>query len=115
MPFRQHARITETHGLTAALRCTGGSGTAHRVLNLSEGGMLITGTEPGLDNGEPAAFELAARNFSAAGVAKVAHYTGQAMGLRFLRWQGQDDRHVRALIAAASSSQADEIPGNYLG
>jgi hypothetical protein len=43
------------------------------------------------------------------------HHTREATGLRFVRWQDQDDRQVHALIAAASSGLAHEIPGQYLG
>ena len=111
MPFRQHPRITDTQELTATLCSTGISGSAHRVLNLSEGGMLITGSEPGLENGELASFELAAHNFSA----NIVHHTPEATGLRFLRWQDQDNRHIQALIAGASSRLADKVPGKYLG
>lgn len=115
MPFRQQQRITDTQDLTATLRSAGGSGAVHRVLNLSEGGMLIAGSDPGLDNGELTSFELAARDFSAAGVAHIVHHTGQASGLRFLRWQGHGGSHVQALVAAGSSSPAHGIPGKYLG
>jgi hypothetical protein len=115
MPFRQHPRITDTRDLRATFRSTGDSGSAHRVLNLSEGGMLITGTELGLENGELATFELAARNFSAAGTANVVHQTRQATGLRFLGLHGQDDRELQGLIAAASHTLAHEVPGEYLG
>lgn len=114
MPFRQYSRITDTYDLTATLPATGGAGLARRVINLSEGGMLVTGAEP-VGSGEPASFELAGRNFNAAGVAEIVHHTSEATGLRFVGWQDQGDRHVRALISAASSGLGHEIPGKYIG
>jgi hypothetical protein len=114
MPFRQHSRITDTRDLTATLPARGRAGCAHRVINLSEGGMLITGAEP-VGTGEAASFELAGRDFSAAGVAEVVHHTSEATGLRFVGWRDQGDRQVRALISAPSPDPAHHIPGKYTG
>lgn len=93
---RRHPRTSDTDDLLAALRAPGQSARFRPVLNLSEGGMLIAGTE--LDVGEIATFEIAGPFFRYAGVAEVGHHTNGASGLRLLSWQGQADRPIRALI-----------------
>ena len=115
---RRHPRTTYTQDLSAILRPPGRSCVIGRVLNLSEGGMLVASSD--LDVGETTDFELAGPDFRSAGLAKVAHRTEVATGLRFLRWQGIADRPLRALIAARIrkrqlDSLASAIPGCYLG
>jgi hypothetical protein len=99
-PARQHPRITDTQDLLANLRSLGRSPRASRVLNLSEGGMLVAGND--LAVGETTRFELSGATGHYAGVAEVAHLTNGSTGLRFLSWQGQADRPVRSLIDARS-------------
>jgi hypothetical protein len=115
---RQHPRITYAQDLSATLRPSRRTCVSGRVLNLSEGGMLVAGSD--LDAGETTDFELVGFDFRFAGVAEVAHRTDVATGLRFLRWQGPADRRLRALIAARVRRQqldsvATEVPGRYLG
>jgi hypothetical protein len=70
-----------------------------RVLNLSEGGMLIAGSGD-LDVAGTADFELVGPGFCYDGVVEIMHRAAGAMGLRFLSWAGATDRSVRALVAA---------------
>ena len=60
--------------------------------------MLVATGGLGVD--ETAGFELAGPDFRFAGVAKVTHHADQAVGLRFVSWQGQVHRSVCALISA---------------
>jgi hypothetical protein len=115
---RRHPRIIYAQDLSATLRPSRRTCVRGRVLNLSEGGMLVAASD--LDAGETTDFELMGFDFRFAGVAEVAHRTDVATGLRFLRWQGPADRRLRALIAARVRKQqwdsvATEIPGRYLG
>ena len=96
--MRQHQRITETQDLSATLWTPGRRFAARPVLNLGEGGMLVA--ELKLDVGNLASFEIAGLYFRYAGLAAVVHTTDWATGLHFMRWQGQADRPLRALIAA---------------
>jgi hypothetical protein len=98
MARTRQPRTTQTEDLSATLRCVGRSRTVGRVLNLSEGGMLVAGSD--LKVGETASFELAGPDFQFAGLATVAHRTDRAAGLRFLSWEGPAYRPVCALIAA---------------
>jgi hypothetical protein len=93
---RQHPRTNDTHDLLAHVRPTGRPLQVGRVLNLSEGGMLIADGE--LNVGDTTNFELEGPGFHYAGVAEVAHLTTEGTGLRFLSWQGQDRRLVRSMI-----------------
>jgi PilZ domain len=115
---RQHPRITYAQDLSARLRPAGRSCVNGRVLNLSEGGMLVDTSD--LDLGGTTHFELAGPDFRFAGVAKVAHRTDEATGLRFLRWQGPANRPLHALISARlrqreQDSLVSAVPGCYLG
>jgi len=101
--LRQYSRITDTRDLLASLRAIGRPRTVGRVINLSEGGMLVAGGV--LKTGEVTGFELHGPGFRYSGVASVAHCTDGATGLKFLCWQGQADRAMRALIATRSSGQ----------
>ena len=101
--LRQHPRITDTRDLLASLRTIDLPRTDGRVLNLSQGGMLVAGTK--FKVGEVTDFELTGPGFRYAGVANVAHTTDGATGLRFLSWQGQADRPVRALIDNRSGNR----------
>jgi hypothetical protein len=97
---RRHPRITGARDLRAKLRTSDVAPTADRVLNLSEGGMLIANNK--LTVGHKTAFELTGSSFHYAGVAEVVHLTNETAGLRFLSWQGHDDRPVRSLIEQSS-------------
>ncbi len=92
------ARTDQTQDLSATLRSAGHARVAGRVLNLSDGGMLVTGSN--LDVGETASFELVGAGFRFAGLATVAHRNDRAVGLRFLSSEGQPYRALCALIAA---------------
>jgi hypothetical protein len=94
--LRQHPRITDSRDLLASWRAIGSPRTVGRVINLSQGGMLVAGTQ--LKVGEVTGFELGGPNFRYTGVAKVAHTNGETTGLRFLCWHGQAERPVRTLI-----------------
>jgi hypothetical protein len=116
--LRRHPRIIYAQELSASLRPTGGSYIVGRVLNLSEGGMLVATSD--LDVGGTTDFEVVGRDFRFAGLAKVAHRTDVAIGLRFLRWQRPTDRRLHAMIASSIRKQqvdsvASAIPGCYLG
>jgi hypothetical protein len=104
---RQHPRISDTRDLLAKLGSIGRSPQDGRVLNLSEGGMLVAGSE--LKVGEVTGFELSGPNFHYAGVAEVAHLTNATTGLRFLSWQGQANRPVRSLIDERSEWAASTV------
>jgi hypothetical protein len=80
--------------------------------------MLVVTSD--LDVGGTTDFELVGPDFRFAGLAKVAHRTDVATGLRFLRWQRPTDPPLRAMIAASIRKQqakavANAIPGCYLG
>jgi hypothetical protein len=94
--MRQHPRIAQTDDLSVSLRPEGHPITRRQVLNLSEGGMLISGREVGV--GEVAYFEISGPFFRYAGFAQAAHHTDGATGLRFLRSQGQPDGSLHTLI-----------------
>jgi hypothetical protein len=91
-------RTTQTKDLSATLRFAGSTRVVDEVLNLSEGGMLLASSD--LDVGETTHFELEGPGFQFAGLATVAHRTGQATGLRFLSWEGPAYRPLCLLIAA---------------
>jgi hypothetical protein len=101
--LRRHPRVTDTRDLLASLRSGGRSRRSGRVLNLSQGGMLVARFD--VKVGEVTNFELAGPSFRYAGVAEVAHQTDRSTGLRFLRWDGCADRPVRALIEQRAESQ----------
>jgi hypothetical protein len=105
---RQYPRISDTADLQAKLGPLRHSPQDGRVLNLSEGGMLVAGSP--LRVGEVTGFELSGPNFHYAGVAEVAHLTNETTGLRFLSWQGQADRPVRSLIDKRSEWATSTVP-----
>ena len=119
MPFlRSHPRTLDTKDLSARVRATGSRDATRRVLDLSEGGMLVTGGE--LEVGAIARFELAGADFRFVGLAKVAHSTSAAAGLRFVHWDASAEREIRGLIAARVRSDrvgsaVGAVPGGYLG
>ncbi len=121
MPFlRNHPRTTDTQDLLIRLHPTGRRRrqTRTRVLNLSEGGMLIAGGE--LQVGSVTDFELAAGDLHAAGVAEVEHCEAGTTGLRFLRWDASGAREIHKLITERIRRQRREeaartVPGGYLG
>jgi hypothetical protein len=94
--LRRAPRITDTRDLIVSLRPFHQAARPARVLNLSEGGMLVAGAK--LEVGDATAFELKGPDFHYAGTATVAHHTNGTTGLHFLAWQGQADRPIRALI-----------------
>ena len=97
---RRHARITDVHDFRARFRAGSGSGGADRVLNLSEGGMLVA--DSSLEVGQRTGFELSGPDFHYAGVAEVVHLTSETAGLRFLSWQSHDNRPIRSLVEQRS-------------
>jgi len=119
MPLtRRHMRIADTQDLRARLRPPSRY-AANRVLNLSEGGVLVAGGER--DIGEIVSFELSGpQEFRFAGLAEVAHSTKTATGLRFLDADASARRQIEDLIATRIRGQllessASGIPGLYLG
>jgi hypothetical protein len=98
MAHTRQPRTTQTKDLSATLRSAGRIRVVGRVLNLSEGGMLLAGSD--FDVGETATFELEGPGFQFAGLATVAHCTGKAVGLRFLSWEGPAYRPICRLIVA---------------
>jgi hypothetical protein len=104
---RRHPRINDPQDFQAKLGPSGPFPSVDRVLNLSEGGMLIAGNK--LEVGHETAFELTGPSFHYAGVAEVVHLTNETTGLRFLSWQGHDNRPVRSLIAHRSDWQAPKV------
>ena len=94
--LRQYPRIADTSDLLASLRSIGRSEHVGRVLNLSQGGMLVAGGE--LKIGEISGFELAGPGFRYAGIAEIAHRTNGALGLRFIWWRARADRSLRELV-----------------
>jgi c-di-GMP-binding flagellar brake protein YcgR len=119
MPFlRNHPRTTDTQDLSIRLRPAGRTQPQRRVLNLSEGGMLIAGGR--FEVGSTMPFELAAGDLHAAGLAQVEHSTGGTTGLRFVRWDPSGDREIQELIHERIRNQRHEeaahtVPGGYLG
>ena len=101
---RRYPRITDVHDVQARLGSGGGSRGVDRVLNLSEGGMLVA--DDSLKVGESTGFELSGPSFHYAGVAEVMHLTNETTGLRFLSWQTRDNRPIRSLIEQRSEWQA---------
>jgi hypothetical protein len=97
---RQHPRISDTADMQVSLRSPRKLLEFRRVLNLSQGGMLLAGG--GLPVDEIARFELKVRNYRFAGIARIAHSTGAGSGLRFLSWQGPVEGLLRTLIASRS-------------
>jgi len=96
--MRSSPRTTDTHDLSARLLCAGCHFAARRVLNLSEGGMLVTGGE--LDVGAIARFELVGRELRSVGIAEVAHRSPATTGLRFVQVDASAGREVRQLVTA---------------
>lgn len=101
---RRHPRITEVQDFRASFGSGEASQGVDRVLNLSEGGMLVAGHS--LEVGEQTGFELSGPSFHYAGVAEVVHLTSETAGLRFLSWQSHDNRPIRSLIERRSEWQA---------
>jgi hypothetical protein len=116
--MRSDVRTNNTEDLSARLRAAGRRSDTVRVLNLSEGGMLIAGGE--LEVGEVVSFDFAGPDFRSAGLAEVAHRTNEATGLRFTRWDTATERAIRNLIVSRICQQhmesaARSVPGHYLG
>jgi hypothetical protein len=103
---RRHRRISDTKDLVAKLHPSGPSPHGGQVLNLSEGGMLIAGGP--LKLGQKADFEITGPSMHYAGVAEVAHLSSEGTGLRFLSWEGHDNRPIRSLIEQRSEWQAPD-------
>ena len=101
---RRHPRFTNVHVFRARFGSGDDSRDVDRVLNLSEGGMLVA--DDGLDVGQKTEFELSGPSFHYAGVAEVVHLTNETAGLRFLSWQTHDNRPVRSMIEQLSEWQA---------
>ena len=94
--MRRSPRTTDTQDLTARLLSAGCHFAARRVLNLSEGGMLVAGGE--LDVGDTARFELIGPEVRSVGVAQVAHRSPAATGLRFVQVDALAGRELRHLV-----------------
>jgi hypothetical protein len=107
---RRHPRITALHDVRARFGSGGGSRGVDRVLNLSEGGMLVA--DDTLTVGQSTAFELSGPSFHYAGVAEVMHLTNETTGLRFLSWQARDNRPIRSLIEERSEWQPPANAGD---
>jgi hypothetical protein len=101
---RRHPRITEVHDFRATFGSGRDSRGVDRVLNVSEGGMLVA--DNSLEIGQTTGFELSGPSFHYAGVAEVVHLTSETTGLRFLSWQSHDNRPIRSLIEQRSEWQA---------
>ena len=101
---RRHPRLTNVRDFRARFGSAGGSRSVDRLINLSEGGMLVT--DDTLDVGQTTEFELSGPSFHYAGVAKVVHLTNETTGLRFLSWQTHDNRPIRSMIEQLSEWQA---------
>ena len=100
---RQHPRVTDVQDFHARFGSGQGSRGVDRVLNLSEGGMLVA--DHSLEVGQQTGFELSGPSFHYAGVAEVVHLTSETTGLRFLSWQSHDNRPIRSLIERRSEWQ----------
>jgi len=94
--MRRSPRTTDTQDLTARLLSAGCHFAARRVLNLSEGGMLVAGGE--LDVGEMARFELIGPELRSVGVAQVAHRSPATTGLRFVQVDALAGRELRHMV-----------------
>jgi hypothetical protein len=105
---RRHPRITDVRVVRANLGSEGDSRGVDRVLNRSEGGMLLA--DQSLTVGQTTGFELSGPSFHYAGVAEVVHLTSETTGLRFLSWQSHDNRPIRSLIEQRSDWQAPASP-----
>jgi hypothetical protein len=106
---RRHPRITDVQDVRARFGSGGDARGVDRVLNLSEGGMLVA--DQSLDVGQTTGFELSGPNFHYAGVAEVVHLTSETAGLRFLSWQSHDNRPIRSLIEQRADWQAPTDAG----
>ncbi len=93
------SRTADTNDLSASLRSNGRVLGVGRVLNLSEGGMLLE-SDSDLAVGEITGFELAGSGFRYVGFAAVARRAEGAIGLRFVVWKGPADSSLGALVAA---------------
>jgi hypothetical protein len=119
MPFKRcYPRTSDTYDISATLVSNGRRIGAHRVLNLSAGGMLITGAELGL--GETTRFEIAGPHFRSAGLAQVAHRSPQATGLRFLEVDEPSDSQLLDVVVGRVRRDHEVAarrtsPGSYLG
>ncbi len=107
---RRHPRITSVHDLRARFGSGRDSPGVDRVLNLSEGGMLVA--HDALNVGQSTGFELRGPTFHYAGVAEVMHLTNGTTGLRFLSWQTPDNRPIRSLVEKRSAWEAPANPSH---
>src|ERR1700742_1446143 len=103
---RRHPRITDVQDVRARFGSDGQSRGVDRVLNLSEGGMLVA--DQSLQVGQTTGFELSGPSFHYAGVAEVAPLTTETAGRRFLSWQSHDNRPIRSLIEQRADWQPPE-------
>jgi hypothetical protein len=101
---RRHRRLTNVRNFRATFGSADNSRNVDRVLNLSEGGMLVA--DDTLDVGQKTEFELSGPSFHYAGVAEVVHLTNETTGLRFLSWKTHDKRPVRSMLEQLSEWQA---------
>ena len=111
--MRSSPRTTDTQDLSARLLCAGCHFAARRVLNLSEGGMLVTGGD--LDVGEIARFELVGPELRSVGIAEVAHRSPATTGLRFVQVDALAGRELRRFVTARvhnDRAQAAAVPSD---
>ena len=101
---RRYPRVTAVQDVRARFGSGREARGVDRVLNMSEGGMLVA--DQFLTVGEKTGFELSGPDFHYAGVAEVVHLTSETAGLRFLSWQSHDNRPIRSLIEQRSEWQA---------
>ena len=106
--MRRFPRTTDTQDLTARLLSAGCHFAARRVLNLSEGGMLVAGGE--LDVGEIARFELVGPELRSVGVVEVAHRSPATTGLRFVQVNACAGRELGHLVTARVRNDQAQAP-----
>lgn len=93
------SRTRNTRDLSVSLRSAGRPYGPGGILNLCEGGMLISSASD-LAVGDIARVELSGPAFRYCGCARVVHCDGAVIGLRFLSWKGPVGRCIRTLVAA---------------
>jgi hypothetical protein len=115
---RSYPRTTDTLDLSARLASPKCNHSARHVLNLSAGGMLVSGGD--LPVGQTVRFELDGPHFRSAGVAKVTHHEPDATGLRFVGVDMPSESDLQEVVAgrvrdALLEECAQTAPGAYLG
>jgi hypothetical protein len=100
-PQRKHKRVPARE--VVALTERDGTAVSYTVVNLSIGGMLVTGT-PQLGKGEAFEFELKLKGSKAVAVrAQVVHSRFEGMGIAFDSLASEDLQAMEKLIAAVEA------------